>query len=255
MIIEHKKCKAITKKGLAITVTNSKGGVAKSDSVYNLGYAVAINEPEKSILFVNADNQKTLEQRYNRRKTNGLKDLDNVTFDNCTPASLKHTISRYKELYDYIFIDVAANSDDSALANFVFCDLIYFVLNTSKSCTEVIPSIVKILDKTIMLRTTACVYKSFYSKVSPLPHVAAAHIAESNIELSKYASIITPCDFSIATRSIYEKCSVTGECIIERKVLKSDVSGNKAKAEIAAFYEDFRKTVEQIENATGGSNE
>jgi cellulose biosynthesis protein BcsQ len=236
------------KHGMVITVTNSKGGVGKTDSNFNLGYAAAINEPDKSVLFVNADNQKTLEHRFGRRKSNGFKDLDNVTFDNCTAAALKHTIPRYKELYDYIFIDVAANSDDSALTSFVFCDLIYFVLNPSKSCTEVIPSIIKGMTKAIRVRSSACVYKSFYSKVSPLPHVASAQIADSNRELAKYASIITPCDFSLAYRGVYEKCSITGECITERKVLKSDISGNKAKAEIAAFYEDFKNTVELIKS-------
>ncbi|KPW62922.1 methyl-accepting chemotaxis protein [Pseudomonas syringae pv. broussonetiae] len=245
---------AENKNGLAITATNTKGGVSKTDSIFNLAYAAAINEPNKSVLIVNADNQKTLEHRYNRRKKNGLKDLDNVTFDNCTSAALKHTIPRYKELYDYIFIDVAANSDDSALTNFTFCDLIYIVLNPSKSCTEVVPAIIEIMKRSIKVRSSACVYKSFYNRVSPIPHVAASQVAESNIEIEKYASIITPCDFTIATRSIYEQCSRTGESIIERKVLKSDVSGNKAKAEIAAFYADFKNTVELIESS-GDLNE
>lgn len=240
---------------LTITITTYKGGAGKTEVLYNAAHKVAKEEPEKTVIIVNVDNQKTLEFRHIRRAKNKFKDLDNLFFDNCTAGALEHTLKVYQKKYDYVFIDVAANFHSAVVPLFVHCDLIYFIFNPSKACTEVMPAIVETIKDTIRYRSTACVYKSFYNKVSPLPHVAASQIAESNTELSAYASVITPCDFSIAYRSVYEKCSKTGESITERKVLKSDVSGNKAKAEIAAFYEDFKKSVEQIKNAAGDSNE
>lgn len=242
------------KNGLAIAVSNVKGGIGKSLLTFELVYTTAINEPEKSIIIVNVDTQKTIEFRKNRREENNLKDYDNIFFDNCTAAALKYNLKVYKEKYDYVFIDLAANFHAGVLTSFVECELIYFVLNPSISSTEVMPALVEIMSDSIELRRSVCVYKSLYNRVSPLPHVAAAQVAESTTALAPYASIITPCGFSIADRAVYEKCAKTGESITERKIQKSDVSANKAKAEIAAFYEDFRKTVSQI-NRAGDSNE
>lgn len=248
MNINNNKC-------ITTTITTFKGGTGKTEVIYNAALKVAKEEPEKSVIIVNVDNQKTIEYRHIRRHDNKFKELDNLFFDNCTAAALKHNIKVYQQKYDYVFIDVAANFHSGVLPLFVSCDLIYFIFNPSKSCTEVMPAIVETINDSIELRSSACVYKSFYNKVSPVPHVAAAQIAESNTELAAYASVITPCDFSIAYRAVYEKCSRTGESIAERKILKSDVSGNKAKAEITALYADFKKTVEQIKKASGDSNE
>lgn len=128
-------------------------------------------EYKKSILVIDADEQKNLTKSYARQQKQNAASPEAAvkTYDliSCLLDDLKNTIKENFGKYDYIFIDLPGTFMASGVkAAFLYCDIVFVPIKHSQPDIDSSKEVFKLLDEVKKLRKSKGADFKFYSLIS-----------------------------------------------------------------------------------------
>lgn len=124
---------------MIIVVGSQKGGVGKS--TLTVAIASLLKSKGKSVMIVDADDQKSIINWYNNRS-------DNLVHIPVSGASgrIKNILQEFDEKYDYVIADCAGRDSAEMRSGLMVCDVFISPLRASQMDLDVMPNLCEIFS-------------------------------------------------------------------------------------------------------------
>lgn len=161
----------MAKETTIISFATQKGGSGKSTLTHMVALALIGKEYKKSVLVIDADEQRNLAKTYARQLKKNIASAEPPvkTYDliSCSLDNLKKNIQDNFGKYDFIFIDLPGTFMASGVkAAFLYCDIVFVPIKHSQPDIDSSKEVFNLLEEVKKLRKTKGADFNFYSLIS-----------------------------------------------------------------------------------------